>query len=77
MQDFRNAFKLPDNLQDLEDQKKWAEHSIRELSLLVKVFIAFLYDPSLLVDTMELFSSFLGNIIEMSKRYLDRIQVWK
>ena len=59
--DFKNAFKLPENLLDLQDQKKWADHSIKELSGIVKVFIAFIYDSSLSSDSIHVFEKILGN----------------
>ena len=58
--DFKNAFRIPDNLRDLDVQKKWAEHQIKELSLIIKVFIAFIYDSSILSDSSQLFEDILG-----------------
>jgi hypothetical protein len=60
LKDFKNGIRISIIEYRVEEDRKLAEYLLRELVLIVKVLIAFLYDTSLFVDTTTVFLDLVG-----------------
>ena len=58
LKDFKNGMQRLSANNGVQEDVKWEEYLVRELVMIVKVMIAFLYDTCLFADTSRLFFDF-------------------